>query len=179
MARPGALASLALALCACAQPMQPAASPTSAPTQATKQAQEVARARLQASLDTWNGLRDAVRPGYHYQVVVETHTGHRSVTTVVVRDHRVVERRFEAPGMQWVETQNSLGTHTEGAAPLTLDALYARAGHVIHLSLHPEQALSLGIDNRGLLHHCYIQDRRIMDGSPMTGVPPMALTLSP
>jgi hypothetical protein len=50
---------------------------------------------------------------------------------------------------------------------------------MLDVKLQPGQVLSLGIDERGLLQHCYIQDRRVMDGMPMTGVPPLELTLSP
>jgi len=188
MARLGALALWVAVLSACAQPVPglmrvPPPPPTASPTQEADGARETARAlelaRLQTSLETWKALRGALNAGYHYRVVFETHTGYRTTTTVVVRQHQVVERRLEAPGRQWVEARDSLGTHPEGAPPLSLDALYERAQQVLDVKLQPGQALSLGIDERGLLQHCYIQDRRVMDGQPMTGVPPLELKLRP
>lgn len=184
-----AVACLAALLSACAQPMPPASPApvtppiTFSPAPAAQPAGTQALEQLQTSLATWQALRGSVR-AYQYQVVFESYTGFRSVTTVQVRGHQVVERRLQTQAgrssgltLQWVESEAELGRHSGAAAPLSLDQLYQQALEVVKTPRKPNESLSLGIDGRGLLQHCYIRDRRIADDAPKTGVPPLELEL--
>ena len=176
----------ALAVPACAQPPTglPLPSPAASPgPQATQPPDAQALQRLQASLATWQAMRPHVN-AYRYQVAFESYTGFRSVTTVSVRAHQVVERRLEtraerggALALQWVESSPELGTRPGAAPALTLDQLYAQALEVVNRPLRAHEQLSLGLDGRGLLQHCFIRDTRIADDAPRLGVPPLQLEL--
>ncbi|MEI7786676.1 MAG: hypothetical protein WCK08_19985 [Betaproteobacteria bacterium] len=182
----------ALLLSACAQPMAPAGPAPVAPPPAFNPTPAALRPidtqvvqRLKTSLATWQALRDSVS-AYHYQVVFESYTGFRSVTTVQVRGHQVVERRLQTQAgrasgltLQWVETGAELGRHPGAAAPMTLDQLYDLAMALLEAPLKPHEQFSLGIDSKGLLQHCYIADRRIADDAPKAGVPRLELELNP
>ena len=184
-------ALLSTLLSACAQPMRPAdpapvtpSTPFSPAPAAQRPADAQALQRLQASLATWQALRGSIS-AYQYQVVIESYTGFRRVTTVQVRGHQVVERRLQTQAgrgsglnLEWIEAGSALGQHPGAAAPMTLDQLYEQALAVLRSPRKPNEELSLGIDSRGLLQHCYIIDRRIADDAPKNGVPRLQLELN-
>lgn len=144
--------------------------------------------RLMASRLKWEQMRKANRGDYSYTVRWSSAFGFGHLTTIIVRQNRVVERRYEefnrsgapstpgkpasGPQPKWVETESQLGTHgQEGAPARTVDELYAEAARLVSEPVPETHQRSLGITPAGLLHHCTLVDRRVMDDAPRRGVP--------
>lgn len=84
----------------------------------------------------WEKLKARNGNSYIYSVMEESFTGRGSETTITVVRGRVISRYFEAylvsenDGTKEVlytyreESKNELGSHQEGALPLTMDELY-------------------------------------------------------
>lgn len=149
--------------------------------------------RLTASRATWEKARDAAGDNYSYEVLEITLVS-RQTTRIVVKQGKVVERSFEqqtsvpqavAPGLPspvskpvWTETGAEIGTHGDGAAaPFTVDELYDRAATLLATPRAEFRERSLGIEERGFLHHCFDRDTRIADGGPLDGVMPFQITI--
>ena len=149
--------------------------------------------RLAASRAVWEKARDAAGGNYAYEVLQITLVS-RQKTRVVVRGGKVVERAFERatnvppavePGLpaaarpfSWTETGAELGTHGDGAAaPETVDGLYDKAARLLAAPKAEFRERSLGIEERGFLHHCFERDSRIADDAPLDGVPPFEIAL--
>jgi len=151
--------------------------------------------RLTASRLKWQQLREAHGGNYSYTVRWASAFGFGHLTTINVRQNRVVERRFEefnqavaaspvggviGPKPKWVETGNQIGTHgQEGAPARTVDELYAEAARLVSEPVPETHQISLGITPTGLLHHCTIVDRRVLDDAPRRGVPAFELQWAP
>ncbi|MFM8892862.1 MAG: hypothetical protein ACKOTB_14815 [Planctomycetia bacterium] len=144
--------------------------------------------RLAASLARWKDARESCGGDYSYKVIRSSFTGARAETTVVVKANKVVERRFDTaspplPGapaplkMEWSETGDDIGAHQGAAEPRTLDELYAIAKQIVEGKIPEHHVSSLGLDDRGLLQHCFVRDTRIQDDAPLAGVAPISLTL--
>jgi len=113
--------------------------------------------KLVDSLKVWLKSKADAGGNYTYQVSRSSFTGARRVTTIMVRDHKIVERRFEVfggrpqlirPGEKpkkqapkWIERGKDIGKHKEAAAPKTIDQLYAQAKMVLETQLNPHQKL--------------------------------------
>jgi len=168
-----------------------AASPAEQPDEPAEPAESAGeptdeQARLQKSLETWETLKAECGGNYAYKVRWSSWVGFGHETEVVVRNNRVAQRRYRqwsgqpvpvAPGeppkpegKTWTEEGDQLGSHSEGAAPKTLDQLYEEAAKVLAKTLAPHQRLYLRFDDRGLLQSCFYVDTRIADDAPQTGV---------
>lgn len=166
-----------------------------APNRAPARQNSVEVERLMASRVKWEQLRQAHGGNYSYTVRWSSAFGFGHLTTITVRQNRVVERRYEefnrvaapstggtavGPMPKWVETGSQLGTHgQEGAPARTVDELYAAATSLVSEPVPESHQLSLGITPAGLLHHCTIVDRRLMDDTPRRGVPAFDLQWAP
>ena len=144
--------------------------------------------KLQASLKTWHQLRKKSEGDYSYTVRWTSFVpgvGHE--TKVIVRDNKVVERRFRSfdgppvlvkpgqpatqpKGKTWSEKGKSLGTHKAGAPPKTLDQLYSEAFQNLKLELKEHERRFVRFDKQGLLLSCFTVDTRIADDAPGKGV---------
>lgn len=143
--------------------------------------------RLAASATKWQAAKKVCDGTYSYQVVVASFAGHISETTIVVRDNRVVSRRFSStlrqpdrlpsPKVDWEETGEDIGTHEGAAAPLTLDGLYEEARRIAAADVPEHHIRDLGFDEQGLLKYCFLRDGRIADDAPLIGVRPILLML--
>jgi hypothetical protein len=144
--------------------------------------------RLTTSLAKWTEAKAACGGNYSYKVIRSSFTGYRAETIVVVKANKVVERRFDTakptfPGaqvalkMEWIENGQNIGTHQEAAEPRTLDELYMIAKKVVEAELPTNHIRSLGLDEQGLLQHCFVRDTRIQDDAPLGGVTGIYLTL--
>lgn len=151
-----------------------------APVESASPAEQVA-----GSLKKWNEVKMKAKGNYAYTVSRSSFSGFRWTTTIVVRSNKVVERRFDvtnlrgaiqvpgqAPkkkGPKWVEKGKDIGTHKEGAAPKTIDVLYAEAKAVAETKLESFQKLYVGFHKNGILKHCFYVDTRIADDAPSNG----------
>ena len=151
--------------------------------------------RLKESSAKWQKARDESGGDYSYLVTKSFFTGARQTTTITVRGNKVVERKFEllgppqplkpgedppAPKPKWVETGKDVGSHKdEGAAPRSVDELYADALKLLEMKLPEHHKRYLGFDKQGLLSHCFIVDTRIADDAPITGIAPIQIHVKP
>jgi hypothetical protein len=165
------------------------------PTRKPARQNSVEIERLMASRLKWEQLRKAHGGNYSYTVRWSSAFGFGHLTTIIVRENRVVERRYEefnrsaapsaggtavGPMPKWVETGSQVGTHgQEGAPARTVDELYAAAARLVSEQVPESHQLSLGITPAGLLHHCTVVDRRLMDDAPLRGVPAFDLQWAP
>ena len=140
---------------------------------------------LAKSLQTWQELKIKCGGNYSYTVAFASWVGFGHSTEIVVRNNKVVERKYtefnrnapppppepgRTPGEKWTEKGDQLGGHKEGAPLKTLDDLYKEAQQVLETKLSPEQRLSVRFDKQGLLESCFYVDPRIADDAPRKGV---------
>ncbi len=87
-------------------------------------------AEYEASLKIWKNLRPST---YTYSPFYKHYTIDYDITTAItVTDGKVVKRTFTAPNEEietdepytWTEGPDSIGTHSEGWIPITLDDVY-------------------------------------------------------
>jgi hypothetical protein len=144
--------------------------------------------RLASSLAKWKEAKEGCGGNYSYKVIRSSFTGFRAETTIVVKDNKVVERRYETatpaqPGQPaalktvWVETGKEIGTNKGAAEPRTLDELYTIAKKIVEADVPANHVRSLGLDKQGLLQYCFTRDTRIQDDAPLSGVAAIYLTL--
>ena len=153
--------------------------------------------RLNDSRTQWLKLKAACGGNYEYEVRFQSWVGFGHTTTVVVRNDKVVERRFrkfnrnkvetaqirigpdgkakpikpkpaKAPE-GWHESGQQLGSHKQGAAPKRIDALYDEAAAVLQKKLNGNHRLYLLFHKDGVLKGCFYVDRRIADDAPQHG----------
>ncbi len=155
--------------------------------------------KLANSLKTWQELKAKHSGNYSYKVRWSSFAGFGRETEIVVRNNKVVERRYRefnnrpvlpvappkpgkpAPkppqGKTWVEKGTDLGSHKQGAAIKTLDELYAEAKRVLGRELPQFQKRYLRFNKQGLLLSCFTVDTRIADDAPTKGVIISSITL--
>ena len=143
-------------------------------------------AKMLVSQKKWQQIQTKIKGNYSYKVSRSNRFGSTQTTEIIVRDNKVVERRYqfvdrrpepikpgEEPkprGSSWVEKNNDLGKHEEGAAIQTLDELYQQAIKITKQDPVPFQRLYTRLDAEGLLLACFTVDTRIADDVPPNGV---------
>lgn len=138
--------------------------------------------KLAVSQKAWTATNKQHDGNYSYQVMVAFYSGTTQTTTVVVRDHKVTERRFARgmvakgkppaePVTEWVETAADLGKHEGPAAkPKTMDELYVDASKLLDGPIAKHEQLTVSFDKDGLLKECFTVDTRLADGNARKGV---------
>lgn len=145
--------------------------------------------RLAASHAKWQEAKEACGGNYRYKAIRSSVTGDRAETVVVVKDNKVVERRFDTatpaqPGKparlntELVETGKDIGLHQGAADPRTRDKLYAVAKKIVEMEIPANHVRRLAFDKLGLLQCCFLRDARIQDDGLLTGVTTIYLTLA-
>ena len=154
--------------------------------------------QLKKSLQTWQARKAQCGGNYSYTVGFQSWAGFGNSTVIVVRNNKVVERKYsefnrnappmpqqpgkeppKAEGQNWTEKGKEIGTHKQGAPAKTLDTFYAEAKAILEVKLEPTQKLSIAFDKQGLLQHCFWMDTRIADDAPRNGVIIGQLQLEP
>jgi len=141
----------------------------------------------------WKQLKVKCGGNYSYKVRWSSFAGFGNETTIVCRDNTVLQRKYREwrggpqivmPGraakpkeISWTETGAQIGTNKKGAAPKTLDELYADARKILAAKLSAHQKLYVRYDKQGLLKSCFYVDTRIADDAPRKGVMISDLTL--
>ena len=142
--------------------------------------------RLAASKAAWNKANAESKGNYEYGVRFTSAFGFGNETILVVKDQKIVERRYRAwsgrpvpvapgekpkeDGTSWKETGEELGKHKEGAPLKTLDELYVEATKVVDRKLSDFEKLYIAFDPAGILKYCFVVDTRIADDAPRQGV---------
>lgn len=154
---------------------------------------EVWKEKLSVSQKAWDSACKMCAGNYAYNVTTEYYSGTVSITTVVVRDNKVIERRLVKGVLpqgkpsgtkpintvtEWVETTADLGKHEGRAAkPKTIDELYAEARKLLNGPIAKHEQLTVSFDKEGLLKDCFVIDTRVADDDTRRGVSISQLTL--
>ena len=159
-------------------------------------AQDDDGAKLQASIEKWDDLKQKSGNSYRYYVRTSSFTGFTTETEVVVHGGKVTGRRYketqgfsgpggpvpvllpeggeppkpEPPKYKWTERFDEVGKNKGGAPAKTLDELYAQAKEVIARDLPEFEKRYVSFDKQGLLKSCFTVDTRIADDAPTNGV---------
>lgn len=133
------------------------------------------------SYRTWLSFKDSSNNSYRYMVSQVSWTGYGSETIITVKNGKVVQRSYvrkygEHNGStfvitvldQWTEGQNQLSTHSEGAAAVTLDAVYEKAKHDWLLKRDNAETY-FETRNNGMISLCGYRDKNCMDDC-LTGI---------
>ena len=152
------------------------------------------KAKLAASIDRWDDLKQKCGGNYRYFVRTVSFSGFRTETEIVVQRNKVTGRRYKETGgfgggvvigpapidgepkpkpkdeYKWTERGDEIGTNKGGAPAKTLDELYAEAEKILEHDFQPSEKLYLRFDKNGLLKQCFYVDTRIADDAPTHGV---------
>lgn len=139
--------------------------------------------KVDAALKTWKAVKKKCGGNYSYSVPFHSAFGFGQVTIIEVKDNKVVSRKFleygsEAPRPQsenskawkWVEKDDEIGSHGEGAPAKTLDELYVQAKPVVTRLLAEHERRYVKTDANGLLTMCFTIDTRIADDAEQKGI---------
>ncbi len=146
-------------------------------------------AKVKVALETWAKSKTACAGNYEYTVAFSSAFGFGHTTVIVVRDNKVVERRYEefdrnrpplpgAPPNGYTEKGEAVGKDKKGAPAKTLDELYQVVPAIAAKALLPHQRRYLLTDANGLLTSCFIKDTRIADDGPKEGLSLGAIKLN-
>jgi hypothetical protein len=91
------------------------------------------------STKVWLDFKESTNNSYNYKVVSGSWTGTTWETTIKVSKGVITERHFKytvteglsddvsEEDLEWTENENQIGTHQNGAEPMTLDEIYNKA----------------------------------------------------
>ena len=146
--------------------------------------------QFEKSFSLWQKLKDKHQGNYSYTKKWSSWSGFGHTTTIIVSKNRVTERKFESIGAphpdgrpvdknRWAERGDFIGSSSDKQAhpAKTLDLLYAEAKELLAKPIPPFHKGVLRLNEQGLLLCCYIQDTRIADDAPVTGVHISSITL--
>ena len=137
--------------------------------------------QLYQSYNRWLKLKEECKGNYSYDVKWSSWTGFGNTTTIVVRENKVIERRYESYGAphpdgrpidknRWTERGDLIGSNPKGHPPRTIDELYKEAKSLTGKPIPQFHRGVIRLNKMGLLLSCYIQNTRIADDAPIKGV---------
>ena len=137
--------------------------------------------QLNQSYKRWLKLKEECKGNYSYDVKWSSWTGFGNTTTIVVRENKVIERRYESYGAphpdgrpidknHWTERGDFIGSDPKGYPPRTIDELYKEAKLLTNRPIPSFHRSVIRLNEEGLLLSCYLQDTRIADDAPIKGI---------
>ncbi len=127
------------------------------------------------SKKTWLEFKELTNNSYVYTVTGGSWVGFSWETTIIVSNGIIIERHFKyivtdgisedtpEDELEWTETANEIGNHDNpGAAPLTLDQIYAKAENNWLLK-RDNTTTYLETENNGLISTCGYVENGCMD----------------
>lgn len=115
------------------------------------------------SLDTWESTKSKEGNSYNYTVTFGSVFGFGSETVITIENDKVISRAYESYVYNgtdkeitdsWLEVQNELGTHEEGAEPITLNQIYSSCKSDILTVNEDENFITFLAENNGILSNC-------------------------
>jgi hypothetical protein len=122
-------------------------------------------------VDESDQLYATLGDNYQYESGVSSYW-QSEITTLVVIDGMVVERHYEshwhadddpAPTESWTETEDDIGSHANGAEPVTVDIVHQYCRSLLQTLSPWEHELALSLDDDGKLASCGGDTRYIED----------------
>lgn len=119
---------------------------------------------FEKSYKAWQTFKTSSNDSYRYQVSFSSWTGYSGETTITVNKGKVVKRSYIGKSIkqpsnevvineEWTEEENSLNTHQNGDAALTLDQIYEKA-KTVWLVKNKNAEISLETKNNGMISAC-------------------------
>ena len=150
---------LALLLAGCQQTATPSTGQVSPLPEATPQQKQLAK-----SLEAWNALKAENGDHYRYEVYASAVSGPEITTTLTVKDGAVIIRSYtfrdiyssdEEITDSWTEEGAAVGSHDEGAEPITMDGRYNRCRNDVLSQSPTTNDIYLEFQANGVLASCY------------------------
>lgn len=126
------------------------------------------------SSTTWRALKAEHGDHYRYAVDASSVFGPLTVTTLTVKDEAVVVRTYEVSEVtgagvnvveSWTEEGAAVGSHEEGAEPLTLDERYHSCQDGVLNQSRAANDIYLTFQDNGVLASCFSLPRgAVYDG---------------
>ena len=130
--------------------------------------------KFEASQKTWLTFKESSNNSYRYTVTNESWTGSSWETSITVENGIVIQRDFEFTSteglstnikqsdLQWTETGSEIGSHENGAEPITLDEIYNKAQND-WLIKRNNTTTYLETKNNGMISTCGYVDKQCAD----------------
>lgn len=119
---------------------------------------EALTALVEESKATWEATKNTIDNNYSYKVPWASVFGFGSVTRLIVEAGKVYYREYEEWGKDdnrhWIEKGLDVGTHKQGAAAITIDALYDECLNVILKQPEHSATFYVGTFPDGTLQYC-------------------------
>ena len=125
---------------------------------------------FETSQKTWLDFKETSNDSYKYTVTFGSWTGFGWETTIIVENGIVIQRDFEytftegiptdisQDALQWTETGSEIGSHENGAEPITLDEIYYKA-HNDWLVERNNTTTYFETENNGMISTCgYVEN---------------------
>ncbi|MCF8716422.1 hypothetical protein JM658_16460, partial [Joostella atrarenae] len=128
------------------------------------------QSEFETSKKYWLDFKESSNNSYKYTVTNSSWVGNSSKTTISIKNGAVVQRDFELnivegtseynefDEIEWTETGSEIGTHENGADPITLDEIYDKAQNE-WLIERSNTTTYFETENNGMISTCgYVYD---------------------
>lgn len=116
------------------------------------------------SYQSWLSFKASSNNSYHYKTTFSSWTGYSTQTVITVQAGKVVRRSYIAQHFnhptndttvheQWTEEADSLNTHQNGAATISLDEIYQKA-KTVWLVKRGDATTYFETKNNGMISTC-------------------------
>lgn len=129
---------------------------------------------FEISQNAWLNFKESSSDSYKYTVTNSSWVGFSWETTITVKNGVVIQRDFEYTSterlptdiqqseLQWSENNSEIGTHENGANPMTLDEIYNKA-QTDWLSKRKNTKTYFETENNGMISTCGYVDNQCTD----------------
>lgn len=126
------------------------------------------------SHNAWLNFKDSTNNSYKYTVGSGTWAGSYQETTISVSNSVITQRYFKytvtdglsedipEEELEWTENENEIGTHQNGAKPITLDEIYEKAKQDWLIKRKNTQTY-FETENNGIISSCGYRDKNCVD----------------
>lgn len=130
--------------------------------------------KYEKSKSVWLEFKESSNNSYEYTVISSSWTGDSWQTTIRVENGIVTQRNFvfspteellaelSDSELKWTETDDEIGTHNNGASPITLDEVYKLAQQEWLIKRNNAETY-FKADNNGMISSCGYTDYQCVD----------------
>ncbi len=122
----------------------------------------------------WLNFKESTNNSYKYTVGSGTWAGSYWETTLTISNGMITQRYFkyivtdglsediQEEELEWTENENEIGTHQNGAEPITLDEIYEKAKQDWLIKRKNTQTY-FETENNGIISTCGYRDKNCVD----------------
>ena len=130
--------------------------------------------KFETSQKTWLNFKEASNDSYKYTVTFGSWAGFSWETKIIVENGIVIQRDFEytftegisndiqQDELQWTETGSEIGSHENGAEPITLDEIYDKAQNDWLIEKN-NTTTYFETENNGMISTCGYENNQCVD----------------